>query len=142
MSIVTKSKPYLILLLTLILGIAIGFLGSGLVVRNKIQDLRKMKTREGMAQVLERMLDLEEAQIPQVRPVLEEHALRMRDLWDKHRDERRVEIDKLFEALQPVLTEEQLIELRASTRRMINGGQRGGRPPEGRPGRDRPHMER
>ena len=122
MSISAKSKPYLILLLTLALGIAIGFLGSGLLVRNKIQDLKNMQTREGMALSLERSLELSEAQIPLVRPVLEEHALRMRDLFQEHRRARRTEIDKLFEALEPVLNDEQLQQLRARTRRIINGG--------------------
>jgi hypothetical protein len=130
MSIVEKSRPYLLLLLTLVLGIAIGFLGSGLLVRNKIQDLRKMQTREGMAVSLERMLDLSEEQIPLVRPVLEEHAVHMRDLWDHHRQERRAEIDKLFKALGPVLSPVQLQSLQDRTRRMLNGKPHGGRGPD------------
>ncbi len=127
MSIAAKSNPYLLLLLTLVLGIAIGFLGSGLLVRNKIKELRKMQTREGISHSMEQALNLSEAQIPLVRPVLEEYALRMRDLLQEHRIERREEIDRLFEALEPVLDEGQLQELRARTRRIINGISPGGR---------------
>lgn len=135
MSITAKSKPYLILLLTLVLGIAIGFLGSGMLVRNKIKNLRNMQTREGISHSLERSLDLKEEQIPLVRPVLEEYALRMRDLFQAHRVERRDEIERLFEALEPILDEGQLQQLRARTRRIIDGAAPGG--PRGRPLRDR-----
>lgn len=117
----SKAKPYIILFLTLLIGIAIGVLGSGRFVKHKIESMRNMQTKEGMVETMEKMLDLNPDQVKLVRPVLEEHSLRMRELWKDHRKERRAEMDKLFDALEPVLNDEQADQLRTRMRRILMG---------------------
>lgn len=134
----SKAKPYIILFLTLLIGIAIGVLGSGRFVKHKIESMRNMQTKEGMVETMEKMLDLNPDQVKLVRPVLEEHSLRMRELWKDHRKERRTEMDKLFEALEPVLNDEQVDQLRTRMRRILMGMPGPRRPGDRKKHKDKP----
>jgi len=135
-------KPYLMLLLTLLVGFAAGFLTNGYLTRQKIERVRNfMEQPASFEQRLIGDLDLPDSTAAVVRPILQDHFQRVRELHRDFRQNMRSEFTALREALTPYLDEGQLRKLRHNLqRRGSNGPHRPHRGHRPRPPHQPPHQ--
>lgn len=104
-----KYKSLLLLLTTLLIGIIIGMLVSGYMFKQRIRDIRvRMDEKGSYLERLEDKADLSTEKWELVRPIIEGHFERMRDIRLSMREEMRMERDSLQNALREQLTEEEM----------------------------------
>jgi len=139
------TRSTLIILATLLLGFVIGLLASGALARQRVRRLAEMRTRPGFSSRVEEVIrPIDDAQRDAIRRVLEEAGLRNTEIYSRTREDLRASLEQMREALEPLLTEEQLERLQRLGRGqggfMPPGGERrmrapgAGRGPGGRPG--------
>lgn len=106
MTINTKSS--LILLGTLILGIAIGALGTGALSQRRGEHLRELRHLGGFVEHMERIIGpRDETQRKAIRPILEETSRRHLGLMDSTHARMEAEMERMRERLAPHLDEAQ-----------------------------------
>lgn len=101
------TKSILMILMTLIIGLVIGFLIAGAFARHRVQRFATMREPGHMAGFLERMIDPDESQREAVRAVLQKHSRLFLELHSRFEDEMMALRDSLRKDLDPILTEEQ-----------------------------------
>lgn len=103
-----QIKTALILVVTLLIGMMLGALIHGTVMRNRIKKTALgLRTPHSFTRRMEAMLDLDESQREAVEDILMRHHQRM----TKYRLEVRVLMDSLQKELEPILTDEQKARL-------------------------------
>ncbi|MGH7570385.1 MAG: hypothetical protein ACREMK_00890 [Gemmatimonadota bacterium] len=130
MTIDTKSS--LILLATLILGIALGALGVGALAHRRGDHLRELRHRGGFVEYMERVIQpRNEAQREAIRPILEETGRIHWTLMGSTHTRMVAELERMRQRLAPHLDEAQRERLESSFGEF-------GHPLRGRRSNDRP----
>lgn len=102
------AKSSLILLATLILGIAIGALGVGALAHRRGEHLRELRQPGGFVEHMERVIrPRDEAQREAIRPILEETDRIHWVLMDSTHNRLAAELQRMRERLAPHLDEAQ-----------------------------------
>lgn len=108
-----QIKSILLILLTLAIGFAGGFMTHGKLVQNRFEQVRtKMGKSNGHIEYMAGVLELTEEQKVIVQPILEEFAPKMHKQHRQFRSEVKVMMDSLSEELSPHVTEDQLDKLK------------------------------
>jgi hypothetical protein len=101
------TKSILMILMTLIIGMVIGFLISGVIARHRMQRFITMREPGRMVGFIERMIGPDESQREAVRAVLQKHSERFWKIHSRFESEMLALRDSLKKDLDPILTEEQ-----------------------------------
>jgi hypothetical protein len=105
------TKTALILLCTLVLGILLGVLASGAILRHFMHPDPRILSEHFIAR-FEEIIDPDETQRDTIREILESYSDRFIQMHDNHHSEMTSLMDSLHTDLSSVLTEEQLLEMR------------------------------
>ena len=138
----TKIKSGIILLTTLLIGFVIGFLTSTQVKESRIRELRTFGSAEGFRFMMEHMLELDDEQKDEIRPVVDKYAKKNFELMKNFRGEFSVLMKEFHKELTPYLTPEQIERLNEFGKRGREMRKRGESPRHGkgrhgrRPGND------
>lgn len=125
----TRTQTTLIVIGTLIVGMVLGGLIVGAVARHRLQELAELRTRPGLVNRLERVIQpTSDAQRDTVRAVLTRHAERIVALRRTHRRDLRAAIDSLRADLALHLTPEQQARLKRHIGRWRQRARRPRRP--------------
>jgi hypothetical protein len=133
----TNTKTALIIIGTLLIGIVIGALGSGLVVHKFATRMAEMRHREIFVERIVELIDPTPEQEPKVRDILTRHAEKFSELAEGFHEDASALLDSLRSELAPVLTEEQKARLEERRERFGRVFKHGGRPRGHKPG-DKP----
>jgi len=136
-----RTKPALILLATLLVGILIGSLSTSAVINSRLEQITSLRTRGGFSDVLEAVIQPTDAeQKAQIRAVVERTGARMGDLYREGRKMRDAIGDSMRAELKPLLTPAQNQRLDAWFERPHRGASNDRRrsDPEHRPDRPPP----
>jgi hypothetical protein len=129
-----KSKSVIALIITLVLGVLIGTLLVGpLIARRHFDRVDAMRTREGFAQRMERIIEPDASQAVQVRQILTKYATQFDGIFSEHRLMMDALADSMRQELGPILTDAQRQRLEDSKPGHDRGPQHGGMPPGGMP---------
>ena len=109
----TKSKYTLSLVGVLVIGLILGFLLSGIVIRNRVHRLQGYYTEQGFRQEFMRVLRPTREQMDRIRPVLINYARQNRGNMMEYRKRQRDLMLNLRRDLQPILSPEQNRDLKA-----------------------------
>ena len=102
------AKSSLILLATLLLGIAVGALGAGALSHRRGEHLRELRHPGGFVQHMERIIQpRDEAQREAIRPILEETGRFHWSVMDSTHSRMEMEMESMRERLAPHLDEAQ-----------------------------------
>ncbi|MFQ5571182.1 MAG: hypothetical protein ACE5G0_16000 [Rhodothermales bacterium] len=109
-----RTKSILLLGGTILIGMLLGALINGMVMRQRLEQIGELGTPSGLFFVLEDAVRLEdEAQRRAIRAVLEEAAARAMDIREHSRREMHNLRDSIRAELVPLLSEDQLERLEA-----------------------------
>ena len=130
----TRIKTTLVIVITLVIGMIIGALIHGAVMRNRYRQIAfRMRTNEGFMRRMERVIQPDESQRKALRAVLEKHFQRMSEFGAGFQSM----MDSLKNELDLILTEEQRERLERGP--LGRGGRRFDRPFGGKPRGRRNH---
>lgn len=108
-----QIKAILLILLTLAIGFAGGFLTHGWLSQNRFEQMRsKMGKSKGYVEYMVRTMELTEDQKEVVQPILEEFAPKMHAHHRQFRSEVKVMMDSLAQDIAPHVSDEQLAKLK------------------------------
>ncbi|WP_461535061.1 hypothetical protein [Spongorhabdus nitratireducens] len=107
-----KLKTLSILLATLLVGGLIGALLTGALVRNKLQDVRALASRDGFIAKMEEVIkpDSPEQQ-REVQQILSHYGTRIESITQHSKALLKHEMDSMTTALQEVVSPQQLAQL-------------------------------
>jgi hypothetical protein len=121
-----RTKSVLILAVTLLIGIAIGFEISEIMIRKKFDEMHAFRKQHGFIELFEGIIKPDAKQKPVVDSILMKYHRRMESIEQKGMKEVGSKIDSMQTELQRVLNGEQNTRLNAEMQRMKTH-----RPPEG-----------
>lgn len=107
----TKSKTTLIILGTLMIGIAMGALVSGTWRQQREHRFERMMPHQRFLQVMERIIQPTDEQREAIDQILEKRSEQISAIQEEHESEVRAILDSLRSDLASVLTEEQRTRL-------------------------------
>jgi Spy/CpxP family protein refolding chaperone len=109
-----RRKTILIITGTLIIGILIGVLGTGMFARRHYRGDRKEmgRGREGFEKNLMRVIQADSDQVHQLRPILKESMDKIDGIQSHSREEVRAVIDSMEAKVQTILRPEQMERLK------------------------------
>ena len=108
------ARSSLILLATLILGIAIGALGAGALAQRRVEHLRELRHGGIFLEHMERIIQpRDEAQWETIRPIIEETGRRNLGLIEGTHARLEAQMDSMRARLAPHLDEDQRARLEA-----------------------------
>jgi hypothetical protein len=129
-----RSKSVIVLIVTLLLGVLIGTLLVGpLIARRHFDRVDAMRTREGFAQRMERIIEPDASQTVKVRQILTKHAAQFDGIFTQHRLQMDALVDSMWQELGPILTDEQRARLEHSKPGHGRPPRHGNMPPGGVP---------
>lgn len=120
----TRSKTIIIIIATLIIGIVIGMVGSGLLMRQFARKFDEKPIHNRFSSIIERIVEPNENQIDSVRAILSRYGERMGELDRQHISVLTSLIDSMHVELSTILTEEQMKNLdehQKRARRFLKG---------------------
>jgi hypothetical protein len=135
-----KTKSIIILIVTLIIGFAIGFMTNSHLTKNKIQSFVKMGTSDGFKERLYRVIKPDEIQRGEIEPILERYAGEIHEAVNISRKKMKDINEQMMQELEPFLNNDQ-IERMVKVQERIGRGRSDHRPPgpdhsrEDKPGR-------
>jgi hypothetical protein len=128
-----KLKSLLIIIVTLILGILLGVLGSGYFRSKKMKQVRSYTSVEAFTSRFLKVLEPTEDQKQQIVPIIKKFSKENDKLRKKYRDDFRKLMKDFRDELYPLLTEEQIKRLEEyKPKRRSDDDKRGSRG-DGRP---------
>ncbi len=108
----TRSRAVLIVIATLAIGVVVGTLLVGpLVARHHFRHLDTLRTREGFASRMEKIIEPNASQVGPVRDVLAKYAEQFEEMNTKYHESMKALTDSMRQDLSPILTEEQKTRL-------------------------------
>lgn len=129
----TKTKSYLLLLTTLIIGFGAGFLANGFLVKRKLTRMHQMMSQQAtFTQQVMSGTQLTPEEKALVEPILAAHFQQIKTLQQTHRTELKDTFQKLKSELSTVLPQEKVQEMTHALRLRRH---RNRKPPR----HDRPH---
>ncbi len=129
-----RTRSYLLLGATLVIGIVLGALLVGALGQFRAGRIEGMRDRDGFVRDIQRMIQpRDDAQRATLRPIIEATATRNRQVMDDFNDQMRAALAELVAELEPHLDEEQMARLqRFADRPPPPGGPEGRGGPGGR----------
>ncbi|MEM8889470.1 MAG: hypothetical protein AAGD28_15960 [Bacteroidota bacterium] len=108
-----KIASILLILLTLMIGFAGGFITQQTLHDNRMKEMReKFSKKDGYVEYMKRIMEVTPEQEEAVQPILEEYAPRMHAHMRKFRDEAKLRIDSMAVELAPHVGAEQIEKLK------------------------------
>ena len=107
----TRSKTIIIIIATLIIGIILGMLGSGLLFGHFTKNFTGKPIPHRFSSFVERIVKPNENQVDSVRAILDRYGERMGELDLQHISEITSLMDSMHVDLSTILTEEQMKKL-------------------------------
>jgi hypothetical protein len=138
-----EIKTAMVILITLLIGILIGFLLTGAVIRHRAGRFASMREPGRMVAHLERMIEPDASQREAVHQVLLKHSEQFSEIHSRFEGQMLTLRDSLKKDLDPILTEEQKERLERGSRHpgpFKGKGRRPG-PPSAAPHRKPPPPE-
>lgn len=102
-----ETKSAAILLATLALGVVLGMVLQGLLMRDRTRRVAELRTPPGFVSLVESVIEPRAAQADSIRPILEEHARRYEGLVGSARTALSAVLDSMKLQLAPLLDERQ-----------------------------------
>ncbi len=102
-----KTKTYVIIGLTLVIGMIIGALITGAVVRHRVRRFSSMGHPDHLATRIESIIEPTESQRDTVHQILMKHSQQFLVIHDRFESQMLALKDSLEKDLDPILTEEQ-----------------------------------
>ena len=134
----TRTKSSLVIIGTLLIGMVLGAVITGAVMRNRVFDrMERLRTVEGFRHRMERIIQPDEDQRAKVNEILEEHFSRMHRLGEVMRQDFETRNDSLYQELEVVLRPDQIERLKQRMKKLRRFA-----PPGGRPGTPHEHPPR
>lgn len=111
------ARSSIILLVTLLLGIAIGALGAGAVAQRRSEHIRELRMRGMFVDHMEQIIGpRDEAQWEAIRPIVEESGRHNYAIMDSTHGRLEAEMERMRERLAPHLDEAQRERVEAVAR--------------------------
>ncbi len=107
----TRSKTTFIILGTLIIGIVVGSLGSGMLRERRVEKFDRMRPQQRFVEVMENIIKPDKAQREEIEKVLEKRFEHIAQIRERHELEMMSAFDSLRVELNALLTAEQLKRL-------------------------------
>jgi len=102
-----KMRNAIFLVITLIIGFAIGFLVSGRMIKSKVEDMRSYNTTMGFHHHLLRVIDPSPEQLNELEPILKKYAELNHDLLFDYKSDQHDLFLELQDELEPLLNADQ-----------------------------------
>jgi len=102
-----ETKTYVIIVLTLVIGMIIGALISGVVVRHRIRQFMSLGHPDHLTERIESIIEPTAAQRDTVHQILMRHAQQFHEIHGRFESQLLALKDSLKMDLDPILTEEQ-----------------------------------
>lgn len=103
----TKTKSIVVILLTLFIGILLGFLLHSNIMKMRYEQMSELRKPGGLINRMESIIDLSEEQKANIEPILKKHENRFR----LFRSEAVSQLDSMRREIKQFLTEDQIKEL-------------------------------
>lgn len=103
----TKSKTTFIILGTLIIGVLIGALASGMWRQKRMEKFGRMRPQQQFVETIENIIKPDDAQRKAIEKVLEKHFEHVAKIREQHEQEMMASFDSLKQELNSLLTAEQ-----------------------------------
>lgn len=103
----TRTKTMFIILSSVIIGIAIGALGSGMLRENRVKRFERMRPEQRFSEVMEKIIQPEGEQREAIEKVLKEQSEQIAAIQERYHSEIIAVFDSSRKALRSILTEEQ-----------------------------------
>ena len=107
----TRTKSTFIIIGTFIIGVLIGALINGAVVRHRMNKIDKMRTVPGFSAEMQRIIKPSNDQLPKIEPILNRTAESLIQLGQRQFEHANVIVDSMVTDLNPYLTQEQKTRL-------------------------------
>ncbi len=126
-----RKKAILVLAATLIVGILIGALSTGMMARHHYRGPQKQyrgnhsSNRNGFADKVFRITQADSIQAKQMKPLIEETMIQIDSLENQSRQEAKVLLDSMKLRFKSILRPEQMEKLNAFTSKMEHSRHRG-----------------
>ena len=115
----TRTKSSLVIIGTLLIGMILGAVITGGIMRNRVFDrMERLRTAEGFKHRMEKIIQPDEDQRAKVNEILEEHFSRMQRLGDVMRQDFETRNDSLYQELEQVLRPDQIERLKQRMERL------------------------
>lgn len=125
-----NTKSFIIILVTLLLGIAIGFEINEILLKKKFEKFRDIRKPKGFIGMFEEIIQPDNEQKPKIESILMNFHKKTESIMSGARSEMNLELDSLRMELVPILNKEQLKRFDDEAGRMKKGIP---------PGKDRPY---
>ena len=112
-----RSRSVLVIIATLIIGFAIGFLTNAHLTRKKIQSFVKMGTSTGFKNRIYHIMRPDPAQRKAIDPILEKYSVEIHESVARSRSEIRDIHIEMMKELKPYLTDEQITRMENTFKR-------------------------
>ncbi len=106
-----KSKSYVIIIITFVLGIVCGVLIKSAITESPFEQIKRLRQHGGIIKRFENILDLSQQQKDKLKPVLDKYSERFEEYSANRRKGFRSIVDSLNTEIKPYLTKEQLQKL-------------------------------
>jgi hypothetical protein len=113
-----KLKPFLIILFTLIIGIAIGFEVSEIMIKIRFDEMRAFKEPKGFVKIFEEIIEPDNNQKPKTDSILLKYHVKMENVTKRGMSEVSEMFDSMKVELKSVLNPEQIKRLDEEMLRM------------------------
>ena len=108
-----KITSILLILLTLMIGFAGGFITRQTLHDNRMKEMReKFSKKDGHVEYIKRVMEITPEQEADVQPILEEYAPRIHSHMRRFWDEAKLRTDSLAVDLAPYVSEDQIKKLK------------------------------
>jgi hypothetical protein len=102
-----ETKTYVIIMITLVIGMVIGSLITGAIVHHRVRRFMNLGHPEHLATRIEELIDPDQSQREAVHGILMKHSERFLQVHSHFESEMLALRDSLKKDLEPLLTEEQ-----------------------------------
>lgn len=106
-----KSKSFLLLVITLFVGILFGFLLKTKIIDDRFEQMRGMRKPDGMLNMMIDRIEPNQEQLKELKPILEKHQKNFDAVMFESQGKIKLLIDSLDEDLSKIITKEQLERL-------------------------------
>lgn len=131
---IERKKAIVIIVATLLFGILIGVLSTGMLARHHYRGSNRERhsegstNRRGFVEKIIRVTDADAEQAKQMKPILENTVARLDSIQDETRGQAKMVIDSMTSALVPILKQEQVEKLKKFNAKMGDRSRHGNRP--------------
>ena len=117
----TRTKSIIIILVTLVIGIAIGFEISEIFAEKRFENFRRIREPKGFVSIFDEIIKPDKDQKPVIDSIVLQHHAQVDTLISLGRQQIQRQIDSLRAALKPHLTDEQMKRFDTHVERMKKG---------------------